>query len=707
MTDRPGSLSGTVRDERNQPAANVTVVMFPADRATWMGFPASRRLRSVRVSAGAYTISDVPEGDYYVVALHAHQADGWDDPASLKALAATAVRVTAVEGVPRTQNLRLMPGSAPGRHPFAELHTPPADREPEAHGPYAIDRPPQQGAISGRVVTDDEVQRPLRDASVVLQSIDRAPIRTAVTDANGRFHFAQLPAGRFRLVASKPAYLGGEHGARRPGRPGVSLAVDDGDRIEVTMRLARGAVVTGTVYDESGWPVPFVRVRALLFRVVEGAPTAAVAAGAQPPEALTDAKGRFRIYNLAPGEYVVGASAGTGGTGAPARSIGQDEVNAVRAELARTAGQVRPASTESRSPPPTVYGSTFHPSSPIITGAARIRLAPGEERDGINVHLTPMPSAGIYGTVRTLDSRPAAGAFVTIVPATTYVPTSGPHMVSPSVLVSMGGITNARTNADGRFSVLALTPGAYTLIARDAASQHWTITQVEVNGEDIGDLIVNLQPGAQVAGRVVPPPSLLLPREVRIRLAGTPGGGIAVSPPPAIVDDEGRFAFGSVPPGEYRLQVAGLPPGWAATQALSDGRDLLDVPLAIGSDRNVEDLTVSLTNRPGEITGTFSDAAGRAAADYYVILFPVERTYWTAGSRRIQAVRPAADGQFAFTALPPGTYRLAAVFDVEPDEWFEASFLEALSPASLEIPLGDGERKVQDIKVAGTGGGCP
>jgi hypothetical protein len=133
----------------------------------------------------------------------------------------------------------------------------------------------------------------------------------------------------------------------------------------------------------------------------------------------------------------------------------------------------------------------------------------------------------------------------------------------------------------------------------------------------------------------------------------------------------------------------------------------LDVPLAIGSDRNVEDLTVSLTNRPGEITGTFSDAAGRAAADYYVILFPVERTYWTAGSRRIQAVRPAADGQFAFTALPPGTYRLAAVFDVEPDEWFEASFLEALSPASLEIPLGDGERKVQDIKVAGTGGGCP
>ena len=130
-------------------------------------------------------------------------------------------------------------------------------------------------------------------------------------------------------------------------------------------------------------------------------------------------------------------------------------------------------------------------------------------------------------------------------------------------------------------------------------------------------------PTGVIAGRVVDLDTGEPIGRAIVGIYGTAGGEvfeIGVSPPPAIVDAEGPLAFGSVPAGEYRLQVEGVPSGWAAAQALRDGHDLLDGPLAIG---------------------------------------------------------------------------------------FQPSFLDALGLASLEIPLGDGERKVQDIKVAGIGGGCP
>jgi hypothetical protein len=229
----------------------------------------------------------------------------------------------------------------------------------------------------------------------------------------------------------------------------------------------------------------------------------------------------------------------------------------------------------------------------------------------------------------------------------------------------------------------------------------WTIAQVHVDREDIRDFVVNLQSGTTVTGRVRSQTPLSPLRGLRVRLSGSPGGGIDVVFPAASVDDAGRFAFSSVPPGEYRLQVEGLPAGWAAAEALSGGRDLLDVGVSVGSGRRVDDVVLTLTDRPSEITGTFVHADGRPAPDYYVIAFPEDRRHWIPGSRRIRAVRPAADGRFSFSALPPGAYRMAAVFDIEPDEWFDPVFLEALTPASIAVHLNEGERRVQDIRVAG------
>jgi hypothetical protein len=54
-----------------------------------------------------------------------------------------------------------------------------------------------------------------------------------------------------------------------------------------------------------------------------------------------------------------------------------------------------------------------------------------------------------------------------------------------------------------------------------------------------------------------------------------------------------------------------------------------------------------------------------------------------------------------FAGIPPGQYHLTAVTDVEPGEWFNPDFLSQLLGASVGVTLGEAERKVQDLRVAG------
>ena len=53
------------------------------------------------------------------------------------------------------------------------------------------------------------------------------------------------------------------------------------------------------------------------------------------------------------------------------------------------------------------------------------------------------------------------------------------------------------------------------------------------------------------------------------------------------------------------------------------------------------------------------------------------------------------------SCVPAGDYHLAAADDVEPGEWFDPSFLQRLLPGAVRVTIGEGERKVQDIRPGG------
>src|SRR5262245_27425736 len=102
------------------------------------------------------------------------------------------------------------------------------------------------GRLAGRVVTMDAASEPVRNAIVTLSAAELSQSKSTLTDEAGRFAFGNLPAGRFTITASKAAYVTTAYAAKRPGRPGIAIPLAAGQQIgELTVRLARGAVITG------------------------------------------------------------------------------------------------------------------------------------------------------------------------------------------------------------------------------------------------------------------------------------------------------------------------------------------------------------------------------------------------------------------------------------------------------------------------------
>jgi uncharacterized protein (DUF2141 family) len=110
FTDRPASLSGTVQMTERAARDGVAVIVFPADSKAWMETGVNpRRMRKVATTdTGAYNVTPLPAGAYYVAALSETVAGEWQDPAFLEQLAASAAHVQIDNGEKATMSLRLL-----------------------------------------------------------------------------------------------------------------------------------------------------------------------------------------------------------------------------------------------------------------------------------------------------------------------------------------------------------------------------------------------------------------------------------------------------------------------------------------------------------------------------------------------------------------------------------------------------------------------
>ena len=583
------------------------------------------------------------------------------------------------------------------------------------------DRAPTIGAasVSGHVVTDEPGARPVRRAVVSLRGDGLRPNRGAITDDDGGFRIGNLPAGRFTLTVSRPSFITSAYGASRLGRPGTSLVVREGEAVTgLVVRLWRGAAVAGVIRDETGSPLEGIPVAAVPARAAGGPARLTLSNNGT----VTNDRGEFRLFGLVPGTYVISATPAATSQGA-IRAFADAEVDAALASLARRspAATVGTAPTVPSAPPPTFdYAPIFYPGTPSRAQATPITLLPGAEQVGLDFALQRVATVTVEGTVSGTNGRPAAGAAVQLVEAVA----SGPF--APATPQLFGAVTGS----DGRFRIARVTTGSYQILARAGGWSGsaappvpvatlseagggpgvWAAADVSVADRDVTGLALTLQPGRTLAGRVrfegsqqpPDPASLyvsLVPPSVLARPSGTPILTLQ-SVVSAKVRGDGTFEVPGVGPGVYSLHVSapGLD-GWWLRSAIRSGRDLLDGPIDVDSSTDLDHVLVTFSDRRTTLSGILQTLAGVPVSDIFVIVFAADSRQWGPASRRVQATRPASDGHFSFVGLPAGDYRLAAVVDVEQDQWQEPAFLTLAVPASIPLTLAEGDATVQNLQL--------
>jgi uncharacterized protein (DUF2141 family) len=576
-------------------------------------------------------------------------------------------------------------------------------------------------AISGTLVSDDDEKRPIRRAVMTLSGAELGQGRMAVTDDQGRFLFPDLPAGRYTLNGTRPAYVTSYYGARQSWRgPSSTIALADGQQLAVAMRMLHGAVVAGTLFDSLGRPQPNARVMAVRFRMNAGERVVQTAGGVP---VITDDRGAYRVYGLAPGEYAVTASVQGN---ADVRQITAPEIQWAQQQIQR-GGQATPGGPSAwiGGPPPPPgpslgYAPVFYPGTADPGGATVLTIGPGEVREGIDFPLQFVATSRVEGTIVDVDGRPVTAAILNLL-AKRIIP----------LLTPMGG-ASSRTDNAGKFSFAGVLPGDYTLVARAQSGPPaplsraggaptrplvWAQQDLSVSGSDVTGLGLRLQPGLSVSGRVTfegttAPPSDLT--KIRVSLGPVQNGGTSVLVGDPQMNADGTFTFQGATPGRYRVSASvqqaliaapGAPaatngPTWSVKSVVSNGIDTLDSALEI-TTADVSGIVITFTDRPTELSGRLLDAAGRPAPEYSVVAFSSDRTFWTLGSRRLRTARPDSEGKFQMLGLPPGEYCLVALTDLDQADLADPAFLEQLAAASIKITLAEGEKKKQDLKLSG------
>jgi hypothetical protein len=254
------------------------------------------------------------------------------------------------------------------------------------------------GARVAGIVTaaDAAAARPVRRAIVTLAG--PGGLRGVVTNDGGSFSFEGLAAGRYTLKAAKSGYITSEYGSREPGAPGIPIVLEAGRSISgLTLALPRGAVVAGTIRDARGAPARNVVV------FVECTDCSATA------RALTDPSGAYRTFGLPPGEYVVRATPPTDLMNG-ARRLEESEVDSAIRDLERRAvlgGEGADAGTQRSASPPDAMTAVplyrqaivFYPGTTDRAQATKIRLAAGNERQGVDFSLVLEQEACVDGVV--------------------------------------------------------------------------------------------------------------------------------------------------------------------------------------------------------------------------------------------------------------------------------------------------------------------
>jgi hypothetical protein len=519
--------------------------------------------------------------------------------------------------------------------------------------------------VRGRVLSTDGRSLPRADVNLIA----RRPLgsRGASTDADGAFEFTDLPAGQYRVIASKFGFT--PIASATPGlgfasiiEGGRDIDVADGRTYEKTdVTLRRWGTLTGRIADELGEPLQGVTVQLLHIQYEAGRRRLVSAEGHSP---VTDDLGRYRLYAVPPGQYVVSAAIGDVSSG----------------DLPG-------------------YTRSYYPGTSDTANAQFVSVGASQDVVGIDFSLSRAKTARVTGKLLDAAGQPTLGGNVRLMPsrrsgAVTSVP------------------VGARISPDGEFEFANVAPGQYTIVVDRGRTKPWiegefAAMAVAVNGDDVNGLVVQTSAGSSIKGRVTfdSYSNTKLPRQNALEINPVPVD-FDLSPAnvaSADIHDDWTFDIAGVN-GPRRLQLTRVPAGWTLKEVRVNRIDATDRPIAFGRrEQSLTDVDLVLTDRVSELVGTIADDNDAPLPGAYVVVFPTNRDRWYPRSRYMRTAATGDDGVFTVTGLPFGSYYAAAMARLPAegaDAWQDPVYLESLITRSRSVTIGDGDKVSVNLRIA-------
>jgi hypothetical protein len=532
----------------------------------------------------------------------------------------------------------------------------------------AAEAPTGTARIRGRVVAADN-GIPLRRAQVRVSVAELRINRSVNTDAEGRYEFSELPAGRYTIFVSRSGYVSLQFGQRRPLESGRPLDVGNAQIVErIDFALPRGGVIAGRVTDEIGEPLAGVRMQAMRYQYLPNGQRQLTPVGGAPFGLTTNDLGEFRLYSLMPGTYIVSAapfemSAMMTSPGAPA------------------------------SPQTDGHGITYYPGTVNVDEAQAITVGIAEVASA-SFALVPQLMTRISGLVRDSQGKPLAASL-------SLRTQSGGGM-------SMRGLTVA--GSDGRFSVANVPPGEHFIeVSPRPGYEESASLPITAGGQDITDLIITTSAGKTISGEVIFEGGSVGQQSLRVS-ASSPDPG---SPPltriydntQGVVDEKGRFQIRGLSSGRAVFNVLPVMPGagaptWFIKSVTIDGENVIDTPFDLSTAKDDIRIEIVMTDKQTTISGTVRNARGEQVIDYTVVVFPERLKEGAIGARYTRSVRADQQGRFQARGLPPGDYLAVAVDSLEQGRQWDPEFRNQVEPSAKPFRLTEGQTATIDLALA-------
>jgi hypothetical protein len=529
--------------------------------------------------------------------------------------------------------------------------------------------------LEGRVL-NATTGEPLRKANLhlrMMQSLGMGPAPSPMptlgvaTDAEGKFTFEDLDAGRYTLDAERNGFVRQIYGARGAGSGGTNLTLDSGQELkDIVFKLVPQGTISGRVLDEDGDPVENSGVVVYRYSYVRGHREMQQYGGAN-----VQADGTFLIAHLSAGRYYLSA---------------EDRRNVNGAQWGERYGGK--GAEEGNA-------DTFFPSAADPASAAPVDVTAGGDVRGIEIRLRKSKLYSARGKVAGAGSQNITLYLSEKVEGRTMWP----------------GMRYASVNRDGSFQFNRLTPGTYIMESPPdrrpgAPPSLMAYSMVTVSDHNVDGLVIAMSPGPEVSGTIkVEGWESLQPPQGQQASASTVTAGpqiqVSLNPtsgetrfgwPFANAEDDGTFVIRGVMPDKYRVQANNLPEGTYIKSIHLGGEDVkkMGLDLTSGSGGALE---ILLSPNAADISGVVHKEGGDAATGVRVTLWSPD------DPDSLKIANTDQNGAFKLRNVAPGDYRIVAWEDVEPGLLQDPDFRARFENRAATLKIEENAHETPEVKL--------